>query len=139
MHVSFIASTIRLNPAAQVIYPCFVRTFPSVGKKLTVEIVTLAGVSMWVSEDSGSCAGPACLSNWTKFGAVLTSQPEEFARVGDPARPWKARDGHWYQIVGASVKGVAGHGALYLLWGKYMPSQILQLAPASGIIHKFIC
>ena len=44
---------------------------------------------------------------------VLTSQPKEYKRMGDPARPWKARDGRWYQIVGASVAGVAGHAALY--------------------------
>eukprot|EP01052_Picozoa_sp_SAG31_P065236 SAG31_NODE_24062_length_489_cov_0.731458_1_plen_76_part_10 len=61
-----------------------------------------AGVTMYVATDSGSCAGPNCLSNWTKAGPVLTSLPRQFARIGDPARPWKARDGNWYQIVGAS-------------------------------------
>ena len=51
--------------------------------------------------------------NWTKVGPVLATQPKEFGRIGDPARPWKARDGRWYQILGAAVKGVAGHAALY--------------------------
>jgi hypothetical protein len=71
------------------------------------------GVTMYVAADSANCTGPQCLSTWKKVGDVLTSIPEEFARVGDPARPWKARDGNWYQIVGASVAGVAGHGVLY--------------------------
>ena len=72
-----------------------------------------AGVTMYEATDSAACVGPACLSNWTRVGPVLASVPAQFARVGDPARPWRAHDGHWYLIAGASVRDTAGHGVLY--------------------------
>ena len=76
------------------------------------------GANLHVASDRADCAGPKCLSDWKEVGPVLESPKTPsgawlYARVGDPARPWKARDGLWYQLVGASVKGKAGHGALY--------------------------
>ena len=31
----------------------------------------------------------------------------------DPARPFKARDGSWYMVVGGGEKGKQGHGLLF--------------------------
>ena len=52
---------------------------------------------------------------------VLTSQPKEYKRMGDPARPWKARDGRWYQIVGASVAGETDDGLINEICDKWKP------------------
>ena len=58
------------------------------------------GANLHVATDRADCKGDKCLSEWKEVGAVLNSPKTAsgawlFARVGDPARPWKARDGHW--------------------------------------------
>ncbi len=71
------------------------------GSVIAMAMAGGGGANLHVATDRADCKGDKCLSEWKEVGAVLNSPKTAsgawlFARVGDPARPWKARDGHWY-------------------------------------------
>lgn len=72
------------------------------------------GVTLHVSSSLASCKGGDCLNNWTSVGSVL-GQPPQGSSAGfrDPARPWRAADGHWYIVVGGGIQGKEAQGHLY--------------------------